>query len=81
LAQQGRFMVTNVCDVEDFIRNAEATLGKRHLYAADVPVSSAAEVLRDLAFMGLTAAGMFPGLDGIALTIKHQMFFARAPEP
>jgi len=79
LAQQGRFMVTIVVNVEDFIRNVESRIARQHLFAADVPVSGAAEALQDLAFMGLTAATMFPGLDGIALMIRHEMFYKAPP--
>jgi hypothetical protein len=50
-------------------------VGKQHLFAADIPMSCAADALQDLAFMGLTAATMFPGLDGVSRMIRHQMFF------
>jgi len=79
LAQQGRFMVTIVVNVEDFIRNVESRIARQHLFAAYVPVSGAPEALQDLAFMGLTAATMFPGLDGIALMIRHEMFYKAPP--
>lgn len=75
-AQQGRFMVTNVAEVEAFIRQAEIQSGIRCLYAVDVPAACAAEALEDLAFMGLTAATMFPGLDGICRSLRHEMKFS-----
>jgi FRG domain len=78
-AQQGRFMVTNVADVEAFIRRAEVALNARHLFAVDIQTSCAAEALQDLAFMGLTAATMFPGLDGVTRMIKHEMFYKKVP--
>jgi hypothetical protein len=76
-AQQGRFMVTNVDEVEGYICGAEERFGERYLFAADMPFSCATEALRDLAFMGLTAATMFPGLDGVGRMIRHEMFFKR----
>jgi hypothetical protein len=36
-------------------------------------------VLEDLAFMGLTAATMFPGLDGVCRMMRHSMAFKRQP--
>jgi FRG domain len=79
-AQQGRFLVTNVGDVEAFIALAEARAGNQHLFAADVPASAAPEALRDLDFMGLTAATMFPGLDGIGRKAKLDMLISQ-PNP
>jgi hypothetical protein len=43
------------------------------LFAADVPASAAAEALNDLAFMGLTASTLFPGLDGVGRMTKLNM--------
>lgn len=78
LAQQGRFLVTNLSDVEAFIRHMESVDKKTYLYGADIPIKSAPEALEDLAFMGLTAATMFPGLDGVGRMIRHQMLFNTA---
>lgn len=74
-AQQGRFLVTNVANIEDFFRFLESDLNETYLYAADVPISFAAEALEDLAFMGVTAANLFPGLDGVGRMIRHSMMF------
>jgi hypothetical protein len=75
-AQQGRFLVTNVSDVENFIRGLEQLKGETFLFAADLPVSLAAEALEELAFMGLTAASMFPGLDGACRKMRHDIAIA-----
>jgi FRG domain len=72
-AQQGTFLVTNVVDLEGHICEADRELGRQDLFAVDVPISCADEALKDLAFMGLTAATMFPGLDGIGRMMRHQM--------
>lgn len=74
-AQRGQFLVTNVANLEHHIRAMEAAAGRRYLYAADVPISEAAEALKDLEFMGLTAASLFPGLDGVGRMLRHQMAF------
>jgi hypothetical protein len=47
------------------------------LVAADVPVECASEALEDLAFMGLTAASLYPGLDGVCRMMRHAMLFKR----
>jgi hypothetical protein len=74
-AQQGGFLVTNVGNIESHIKEMERHAGVNYIFAADVPASLAPQVLKDLAFMGLTASTMFPGLDGMGLTIKHEMLF------
>ncbi len=74
-AQQGHFLVTNLDNLEGYIRMMEGNTGKRIAYAADVPMTWAVNALEDLAFMGLTAATLFPGLDGVARAIRHQMSF------
>ena len=75
--QQGRFLVTNVSNIENFFKYLEADLKTTFLYAADVPVSVATEALEDLSYMGLTAATLFPGMDGIGRTIRHSMLFKK----
>ena len=80
-AQQGQFLVTNVADVESFLCSMEKKLNRKILIAADVPIACASEALEDLQFMGLTAANLFPGLDGVCKMIKHEMSFMRCPLP
>jgi hypothetical protein len=75
-AQQGLFLATNVADVEAWIRQKEIDLKNRFLYAADVPAVCARDALEDLSYMGLTAATMFPGLDGVGKTLRHAMAFS-----
>jgi len=74
-AQQGRFLVTNQLDVEAYIEVLELNWNEKLLVAVDVPISCAIEALKDLHFMGLTAATMFPGLDGVCKMMKYQMYF------
>ncbi|MEX8517464.1 MAG: FRG domain-containing protein [Leptothrix sp. (in: b-proteobacteria)] len=76
-AQQGRFLVTNIANLGAWLRTTERRLGERFLYAVDIPVSCATEALQDLAFMGLTAATMFPGLDGVCRALRHEMAFTK----
>ncbi|HYK56121.1 MAG TPA: FRG domain-containing protein, partial [Flavisolibacter sp.] len=68
-AQQGRFLITNVSDIEDWLllQNRERPV----LSAADIPVECAATALEDLKYMGLTAGTLFPGLDGVCRAMKQ----------
>jgi hypothetical protein len=75
-AQQGFFQVTNVSDLETYMCEVGAAKGEMDLFAVDIPIACAAEALADLKFMGLTAATMFPGLDGIGKMLRHQMVIA-----
>ena len=45
------------------------------IVAADLPVQLASQALEDLAYMGLTAATLFPGLDGVCRMMRHKMSF------
>ncbi|MGA0610657.1 FRG domain-containing protein [Caldimonas sp. KR1-144] len=76
-AQQGRFLVTNIVDLQSWIASMERLNSSRFLYAVDVPASAAVDALEDLAYMGITAATMFPGLDGVSRRIRHAMAFKR----
>jgi len=73
-AQQGLFMVTNAVNVEHIFLEYGRVRDKNYLIAADIPINSAVEALADLRYMGLTAATMFPGLDGICRMMKHSMY-------
>ena len=79
-AQQGQFLVTNIADLERYLTLLQKKARQTLLVAADVPVDCARTALADLAFMGLTAASMFPGLDGVCRMMKHEMSFKRPVE-
>lgn len=78
-AQQGTFLVTNIANLGAWLGHQETINGDRFLYAVDLPISCASEALQDLAYMGLTAATMFPGLDGLCRALKHEMLFKTKP--
>lgn len=79
-AQQGLFMVTNATNIEHVLLQAGETEGLEYLIAADVPISEATEALQDLKYMGLTAATMFPGLDGVCRMMKQSMYSRCKPK-
>lgn len=72
LPQQATAMVTNVANIEAFIVSNE--IEKKHLYAFDLDPAEKNIVLRDLRHMGISAASMFPGLDGTCEELKHKLF-------
>ncbi|PHV04204.1 hypothetical protein CSQ96_26805 [Janthinobacterium sp. BJB412] len=74
-AQQGCFIVTNHSDMEGMVHAYDTKRGTESLFAADLPVALAVEALQDLAFMGLTGATLFPGLEGVSRMLKHEMAF------
>lgn len=80
-AQQGSFLVTNAADIERHLASITTSTGRSCLVAADIPIEFASRALEDLAYMGLTAATMFPGLDGVCRMIRHQMSFNRPQLP
>jgi hypothetical protein len=79
-AQQGLFMMTNVVNVEHVLVETGRDEGMDYLIAADIPISEAAEALQDLKYMGLTAATMFPGLDGVCRMMKQSMYSRVTPK-
>jgi hypothetical protein len=78
LPQQAVAMVTNVQNVESFIRDQEQRYSQPFLIPFDLPWSERSHALRDLRTMGITAASMFPGIDGTCEQLRHQWFEADA---
>ncbi|MFL9880696.1 FRG domain-containing protein [Herbaspirillum rhizosphaerae] len=78
-AQQGRFLVTNIGNLEQFLLTMEQKQDLKILHAADIPITCMGEALEELGYMGLTAATLFPGLDGVGRMLKYGMYFKNAP--
>lgn len=76
--QQALSTVTNVADVEAFIRSKEELDGKTYLTVCDLPASDRPRIMRELELMGITYGSLFPGLDGICRDMKDRLF---APIP
>jgi hypothetical protein len=64
IPQQSVSAVTNVDDIETYIREMEMTNSKSYLSAIDLPICERGEIFCELGYMGLTAGSLFPGLDG-----------------
>ena len=74
IPQQAVSFVTNIDDVEDYIRDRERLKGKQYLHAFDLPYAERDEVLRQLTLMGVTAGALFPGLDGACEDLRARHF-------
>lgn len=74
IPQQSVSSVTNVDDIETYIRAREEANGRSYLFAIDLPRSERSEVFDELSFMGLTAGSLFPGLDGACEELKERNF-------
>ena len=73
IPQQATSSVTNIDDVESYIKSKE-NHGKIYLTAIDLPVSERKKVIQELQFMGITAGALFPGLDGACQELKERRF-------
>jgi FRG domain-containing protein len=74
LPQQSVHTYTNIEDIEAWIRVVENEKKKRYLTIIDIPRSEREFAMRDLAYMGVTAATLFPGLDGVCRSLKERFF-------
>ena len=72
--QQAISIVTNVADVEGFIRRKEQEDGVIYLTVCDLPVESRGQIMRDVELMGITYGSLFPGLDGICRDMRDRLF-------
>ncbi len=73
IPQQAASTVTNIDDIESYIKAKESN-GKTFLSAIDLPICDREKVIHELRYMGITAGSMFPGLDGACEQLKEQNF-------
>jgi FRG domain len=73
IPQQAASTVTNIDDIESYIRSKESN-EKSYLSAIDLPVSGRKDVTNELRRMGITAGSLFPGLDGMCEELKERNF-------
>ena len=74
LPQQSVSSITNLDDIETFIRESEAKSKKNFLSAIDLPFSSRRKVMQELSAMGITAGSLFHGLDGECEELRGRFF-------
>ena len=73
IPQQADSTVTNVDDIETYIKSKESDT-KKYLWAIDLPMRDRKQILRQLSYMGITAGSLFPGLDGACQELKERNF-------
>ncbi len=79
IPQQALSSVTNVDDIESYIKQCEADKNKSYLTAYDLPANDVDAVLSELGMMGIAAGALFPGLDGACEEFKYRNFGFRTP--
>ncbi|QWT15310.1 FRG domain-containing protein [Sphingobium xenophagum] len=74
MPQQSVSTVSNVADIEGFIRRREEEDGRSYLTVCDLAAEEAPKIMRELELMGITYGSVFPGLDGICRDMKDRLF-------
>jgi hypothetical protein len=73
IPQQAASTVTNIDDIESYIKSKEIK-GKKYLSAIDLPMGDRKKVMQELSYMGITAGSLFPGLDGACEELRERNF-------
>lgn len=74
LPQQSIVTSSNIYNIERFIENSEKIDGKKYLTKIDIPTSDRYAAMKELQYMGITEASLFPGLDGTCIFLKERDF-------
>lgn len=73
LPQQSVVTSTNVSDIEGWLKIQEPP-HRKYLLKIDLPASERNTVMADLTTMGITAASLFPGVEGTCRALKERLF-------
>lgn len=73
IPQQAASTITNIDDIETYIKSKEVD-NKKYLYVIDLPVKERKKIIQELSHMGITAGSLFPGLDGACEELKERHF-------
>ncbi|MEX5598538.1 FRG domain-containing protein [Pseudophaeobacter sp. C1-32P7] len=74
LPQQSMAAVTNIDDIEAYIRFRERQKGTTYLRVFDLPHSLRTDVLRQLGLMGISPGSLFPGVEGLCREYRDRHF-------
>jgi hypothetical protein len=74
IPQQSVTTVTNVDNIENYIRDYGTLHGRQYLRVVDLPLAERSLVMGELSIMGITAGSMFPNLDGACEELKEKLF-------
>jgi FRG domain len=72
--QQGFFALSNVDDIESHLNVLENLKHTSYLKAFDLPKNLRGEVMQDLERMGITAASLYPGIEGVCSFQRERLF-------
>lgn len=73
-SQRAVSMFSSFDDIEGYVRYLEKENKSEYLKIFDLPVRDRAKAMIDLHEMNITAASLFPGLDGICKALKEKHF-------
>jgi hypothetical protein len=73
IPQQSISSVTNIDDIETYIRSME-NHETQFLRIVDLPMRERPSVMKELSVMGITAGSLFPGLDGACEELRERFF-------
>jgi steroid delta-isomerase-like uncharacterized protein len=73
IPQQSISSVTNIDDIETYIRSQESE-ERQYLRIIDLPVKERPLVMQELCMMGITAGSLFPGFDGACEELRERHF-------
>jgi hypothetical protein len=74
IPQQAASTVTNIDDVESYLLAKGKEKNLIYIAAVDIPATERNHVMQELAYMGITAGSMFPGLDGTCEELRERFF-------
>lgn len=74
IPQQSVSTVTNIDDIEDYIKHKEVEKHKQYLTVIDLPIKERTNIMRELSHMGITAGSLLPGLDGACEELRERFF-------
>lgn len=74
IPQQSVATVSNVYNVEAYIKYHERVDKVRYLHTVNLDASERHKAMKDLQYMGITAASLFPSLDGTCASLKEIHF-------
>ena len=74
IPQQGVSTITNIDDIETYVRTKERESERTFLTAIDLPLHERNKVMGELSYMGITAGSLFPGLDGACEELRERNF-------
>jgi hypothetical protein len=72
--QQSVAAFSNVDDIEDFVMAHEIHQKQTYITRIDIHASEREQVEDDLRFMGISAATLFPGLEGACKSLSAELF-------